>query len=40
MGDGVNVAARIEAVAEAGGIAISRQAHDQVRDRLDISFED
>ena len=40
MGDGVNIAARIEAVAEAGGIALSRQAHDQVRDRLEIAFAD
>ena len=40
MGDGINVAARIEAVADAGGIALSRQAHDQVRDRLGITFED
>jgi TolB-like protein len=40
MGDGINVAARIEGVAEAGGIALSRQAHDQVRDRLDIAFTD
>ena len=40
MGDGINVAARIEAVADAGGIALSRQVYDQVRDRLDIVFLD
>ena len=40
MGDGINVAARIEAVADAGGIALSRQVYDQVRDRLDIAFVD
>jgi adenylate cyclase len=40
LGDGVNVAARIESTAEAGGIALSRQAYDQVRDRLDIGFID
>ncbi|MFO1161265.1 MAG: adenylate/guanylate cyclase domain-containing protein [Reyranellaceae bacterium] len=40
MGDGVNIAARIEGVADVGGIAISRQVYDQVRDRLDVSFVD
>ena len=40
MGDGVNIAARIESVADAGGVAISRQVHDQVRDRIDASFVD
>jgi adenylate cyclase len=40
LGDGVNIAARVEGVAEAGGIALSRQAYDQVRDRLDIAFVD
>ena len=40
MGDGVNIAARIEGVAEPGGVAISRSAHEQVRDRLDLGFED
>ena len=40
MGDGVNVAARVEGVAEPGGIAIPRQVHDQVRDKLDLRFID
>jgi class 3 adenylate cyclase len=35
FGDGVNVAARLEALAEPGGIRVSRVARDQVRDRLD-----
>ncbi|MHC4435516.1 MAG: adenylate/guanylate cyclase domain-containing protein, partial [Planctomycetota bacterium] len=39
-GDGVNVAARLEGVAEPGGICISGSAFDQVKDRLSIGFED
>lgn len=40
LGDGVNVAARLEGAAEPGGIWISRSARDQVRDRLDVELED
>lgn len=40
LGDGVNVAARLEALADSGGICLSRSARDQVRDRLDIALED
>ena len=40
LGDGVNVAARLEGLAPSGGICISRSARDQVRDRLDIDLKD
>ena len=39
-GDGVNVAARLEAFAEPGGICVSGIVHEQVRDKLDLAFED
>jgi class 3 adenylate cyclase len=34
FGDGVNIAARLEAICEPGGICISRAANDQIRDKL------
>ena len=40
FGDGVNVAVRLEGVAEPGGICISDDAHRQMRGKLDIAFED
>jgi adenylate cyclase len=40
FGDGVNVAARLEALADSGGIMVSSVVHDQVRDKLSFGFED
>ncbi|MEE8246711.1 MAG: adenylate/guanylate cyclase domain-containing protein, partial [Alphaproteobacteria bacterium] len=39
-GDGVNVAARLEGLAQPGGICVSGSVHEQVRDRIDLAFED
>jgi class 3 adenylate cyclase len=39
-GDGVNVAARLEGIAEPGGICVAAIVHDQVRDKLDLVFDD
>jgi adenylate cyclase len=39
-GDGVNIAARIEALADPGGVLVSNTVYDQVRDRLPFIFED
>src|SRR5271156_5184243 len=39
-GDGVNIAARLEGLAEPNGICISRMAHEYVRDRLPYQFAD
>jgi adenylate cyclase len=39
-GDGVNIAARIEALADPGGVFVSNTVHDHVRDRLPFLFED
>ena len=39
LGDGVNIAARLEGLSEAGGICISGTAFDQVRSKLDVGYE-
>ena len=40
FGDGVNVAARLEALCEPGGVCISRGANEQIRDKLSLAFSD
>jgi adenylate cyclase len=40
FGDGVNVAARLEALADPGGICVSRTVRNQIRDKLPYAFED
>jgi adenylate cyclase len=40
FGDGVNIAARLEGIAEPGGICVSEQAKDDAEGKLDIAFED
>ena len=40
LGDGVNIAARIEAMGEPGGVALSHRTYEDVRDRLDAVFVD
>jgi TolB-like protein/class 3 adenylate cyclase/Tfp pilus assembly protein PilF len=38
-GDGVNIAARVEALAEAGGICITGRAYDQVKNKLEFGYQ-
>lgn len=40
LGDGVNIAARLEGLAEVGGICISRAVHEQVVNKLSVQFAD
>src|SRR6266436_4994315 len=40
FGDGVNVAARLEGLADPGGVCVSRVVHDEIRDKLPYPFED
>ncbi len=40
FGDGVNIAARLEGIAEPGGVCISDDAQRQIRGKVDIAFED
>ena len=40
FGDGVNIAARLEAIAEPGSICVSESVYDQVADKVEFGFED
>lgn len=40
LGDGINIAARLESIASVGGVYVSRAVHDQVRDRVKTAFVD
>ena len=40
LGDGVNIAARLEALAEPGAICVSGPAHDQIGNKLPLAFDD
>ena len=40
FGDGVNIAARLEGIAEPGGVCISDDAHRQIRGKIDVAFDD
>jgi class 3 adenylate cyclase len=40
LGDGVNIAARLEGIAEVGGICVSRAVHEQVANKLSVQFAD
>jgi TolB-like protein/class 3 adenylate cyclase/Tfp pilus assembly protein PilF len=40
FGDGVNIAARLQAIGDPGGIVISGGVHDQIKGKLDLAFED
>jgi adenylate cyclase len=40
FGDGVNIAARLEGLADPGGVCVSRVIRDEVRDKLDVAFDD
>ncbi len=40
LGDGINIAARLEAMADPGGLCLSEDAQRQLRGKLDLSFED
>src|ERR1700741_1729735 len=40
LGDGVNIAARLESMAQPGGICVSASAYDQIRGKVEVEFTD